>query len=64
MEKQKTINKTMDFDDLKSNEAHIISNELNALIKTLRANNLKISSWYREFDLTGEPDTFDMINSG
>ena len=64
MEKQKVINKTMDFDDLKSNEAHIISNELNALIKTLRANNLKISSWYGEFDLTGDPDTFDMINRG
>ena len=64
MEKQKVINKTMDFDDLKSNKAQTISNELNALIKTLRANNLKISSWYGEFDLTGDPDTFDMINRG
>jgi 2-polyprenyl-3-methyl-5-hydroxy-6-metoxy-1,4-benzoquinol methylase len=64
MEKQKIINKTMDFDDLNSKEAHIIFNELNTLIKTLRANNLKVSSWFGAFNLTGDPDTFEMINRG
>lgn len=64
MEKQKVINKTMDFDDLKTDKALAIAEELNSLIRTLRANNLKISSWYGEFDLTGDPDAFDMINRG
>jgi len=61
---QKIINKTMDFDDLKSDEALAIVNELNNLIKKLRAKNLKISSWYGRFDLTGEPSSYERINRG
>jgi len=64
MNKQKIMNKTMDLEDLKSNEALSVVNELNSLIKTLRAINLKISSWYGKFDLTGNPDSIEWINRG
>ncbi|MFH0790590.1 MAG: class I SAM-dependent methyltransferase, partial [Candidatus Omnitrophota bacterium] len=38
--------------------------DLNRLIKTIKAKNLRVSSWYGKFDLTGEPHTFERINRG
>lgn len=62
--KQKIINKTMDLEDLKSDEALRIVNELNSLIKKLRTKDLKISSWYGQFDLTGDRCSLEWINRG
>jgi len=68
------INKTMDFDDLKSYRARQIVNDLNGLIKQLKERDLKLSSWYGAFDLghwksrfgiTGFPyDSTERINRG
>ncbi len=62
--KQKIINKTMELEDLKSDESLVIVDELNSLIKTLRTKNLKISSWYGRFNLTGYLSLFERINRG
>ena len=59
-----TINKTMAIEDVFSNEAQPIIAELNALISHLRANDLKVSSWYGAFDLTGTASSFERINRG
>jgi 2-polyprenyl-3-methyl-5-hydroxy-6-metoxy-1,4-benzoquinol methylase len=64
MDKQKIINKTMDLEDLQSDKALAKVDELNSLIKNLRAKNLKISSWYGRFDLTGDPNSTEWINRG
>ena len=64
MNKQKIINKTMDREDLESDKASVIIDELNSLIERLRAKNLRISSWYGSFDVTGDPNSFEWINRG
>jgi len=58
------INKTMDRDDLESDSAKKIIVELNELILRLREENVKISSWYGDFDLTGEKNSLEVINRG
>lgn len=58
------INKTMDREDLASDTARAIVAELNSLIEALRSKNLKISSWYGSFDLSGNPSSFERINRG
>lgn len=62
--KQKIMNKTMDLEDLYHPQAVKIVNELNGLIRKLRAQNLKISSWYGRFDLSGNPHSAEWINRG
>ena len=43
------INKTMDVEDLKSEDAQKTITELNTLINKLKEQELKISSWYGNF---------------
>jgi SAM-dependent methyltransferase len=64
MDEGRIINKTMSFADLGSDEARRIMAELDALVVALRAKGLKISSWYGEFDLSGDPSSFEQINRG
>jgi hypothetical protein len=56
------INKTMDRNDLESEKALEIINELNSLIREVQSRKLKISSWFGRFDLTG--DGFEPIMRG
>jgi len=60
----RVINKTMDLEDLRSDEARSVIGELNALIRQLREKGLKISSWYGRFDLSGDPRSWEVINRG
>jgi 2-polyprenyl-3-methyl-5-hydroxy-6-metoxy-1,4-benzoquinol methylase len=48
------INKTMDIEDLKSDEARSIIKELNVLIEDLSKRGLKVSSWFGLIDETEE----------
>ncbi|MFX0202641.1 MAG: class I SAM-dependent methyltransferase [Candidatus Hodarchaeota archaeon] len=64
MNKNSMINKSMDLEDLKSDKAKTIIKSLNHLVKNLREKNLKISSWYGRFNLSGNPDSFERINRG
>lgn len=64
MDKQSLINKTMDLDDLRSDEALKIIDELNSFIEELRAKNVRTSSWYGKFDLTGNPNSREWLNRG
>lgn len=64
MSNNKIINKSMDREDLDSDESLVIIDELNALIRKLKNENLKISSWYGAFHLKGEADSFENINRG
>jgi 2-polyprenyl-3-methyl-5-hydroxy-6-metoxy-1,4-benzoquinol methylase len=61
---QQIINKTMDLNDLKSPEALEIVDELNSLIRELKRDKLKISSWFGSFDLAGDPQSAEWINRG
>ncbi len=61
---EKTINKTMELADLKSDRAREIIVELGDLIRKLRDKGLRISSWYGLFDLTGEDTSFEAMNRG
>lgn len=54
----------MDLEDLKSERALQIMEELNELINMLRSKNLKISSWYGSFNLSGHPQSNERINRG
>ena len=54
----------MDLEDLNSERALQIIDELNDLIKALRSKNLKISSWYGSFNLSGDPLSNERINRG
>jgi hypothetical protein len=47
------INRTMDRSDFLSAGATALVDELDALIRRLRARNLKIRSWYGVFDVAG-----------
>ena len=60
----KIINKTMQRSDLKSDRAGKIIAELNDLIKALQDKELKISSWYGIFELTGDRDSYEVRNRG
>lgn len=64
MDEEKIINKTMDLEDLKSGRALQLIYELNDLINKLRSENLKISSWYGSFNLSGDPLSNERINRG
>jgi 2-polyprenyl-3-methyl-5-hydroxy-6-metoxy-1,4-benzoquinol methylase len=64
MDQEEIINKTMDLDDLRSDEALKIIDELNGLIVSLQKKDLKISSWYGNFSLTGDPDSIEWKNRG
>ena len=64
MDEEKIINKTMDLEDLKSGRALQLIDELNDLINKLRSENLKISSWYGSFNLSGDPLSNERINRG
>jgi len=54
----------MDIDDLKSDAAKIIIQELNELILKIKDKNLKISSWYGCFDLPNDTSSFEWLNRG
>jgi len=58
------INKTMDRDDLDNVSASKLIDELNQLIITIKAKNLKISSWYGCFDLPAIRNSAEWINRG
>ena len=65
MNKDRTvINKTMDMEDLKSAEAKRIIAELDNLVCNLRENDLKISSWYGNFEWTQDSNSEERINRG
>src|SRR5918994_2516106 len=53
------INKTMDIEDLKSDEARSITKELNVLIEDLSKRRLKVSSWYGLLDVPEEIQTLE-----
>jgi len=61
---QDYINKTMDREDLSNASAKKIIDELNSLIIRLKNENLKISSWYGRFDLSGDKNSLEWINRG
>lgn len=58
------INKTMDRQDLASATAIKIIDELNHLILSIKARDLRISSWYGRFNLQGSKDSSEWINRG
>jgi 2-polyprenyl-3-methyl-5-hydroxy-6-metoxy-1,4-benzoquinol methylase len=64
MVEKRIINKTMELSDLKSTRAKKIITELNDLIKTLKEKELKISSWYGRFELSGDKNSLEVINRG
>ena len=64
MRQEKIINKTMDFEDLKSKDATPIINELNALIKNMNSKKLKISSWFGSFGLPDNHESENWLNRG
>lgn len=61
---KKVINKSMDYSDLFEPESQEIINELNELILELERNNVRVSSWYGQFDLSGDPLSFEVLNRG
>jgi hypothetical protein len=64
MFEKRIINKTMELSDLKFAKAREIITELNDLIRVLKDKELKISSWYGSFDLTGDQNSSEVINRG
>lgn len=54
----------MDINDLKTDEALRIVDELNGLIGKLRDENLRISSWWGKFDLTEDRNSSEWIIRG
>ena len=58
------INKTMERSDLESEKAITIIAELNNLVRYLKRVNLRTSSWYGSFELTGNKDSFEVANRG
>lgn len=61
---KKFINKTMDVQDLYRDDAKDIIVGLNDVITQLRANKLKISSWYGTFNLCGDRLSLEWVNRG
>jgi len=64
MDPSKIINRTMDRKDLRSEKAELIVKELNRLVKELKDERLKASSWYGVFDLDGRPGSIERRNRG
>ena len=64
MVSENLTNKTMERSDLDSAKARSVILELNSLISDLKDKDLKISSWYGSFELTGEKDSAEWINRG
>lgn len=64
MAEETILNKTMDRDDLGRPEAQVVVHELNELIGELRRQDLSVSSWYGEFDLADDSQSFERINRG
>lgn len=58
------INRTMEPSDLKPAEAGEIIRELNDLIEVLKNKELKISSWYGSFELSGDGNSSEVLNRG
>lgn len=54
----------MDRADLASVKASQIVDELNQLIIDLRERAVRISSWYGQFSLAGDPQSYERINRG
>lgn len=54
----------MDSEDLTSEESSAIIHELNSLIKKVKDKDLKISSWYGRFNLSGDPNSSEWTNRG
>ena len=52
----------MEIFDLRTNFAKKTISEQNDLILTLKKRELKISSWYGAFDLSGEENSYERIN--
>ncbi|MCX7824710.1 MAG: class I SAM-dependent methyltransferase [Verrucomicrobiae bacterium] len=64
MNTAEVINKTMEPEDLRSDRAQAVVEELNALIRLLQGRGQRISAWYGTFGLTGEPDSPEQLNRG
>jgi len=58
------INKTLDFDDLQTEEAKKIIGELDELVALIKERDLKISSWYGKFNLRSSHRSPERINRG
>jgi 2-polyprenyl-3-methyl-5-hydroxy-6-metoxy-1,4-benzoquinol methylase len=58
------LNKTMDIEDLKSDRAKVVIEELNTLIKDMHKRRLTISSWVGLSDWTREEKTWERMNRG
>jgi len=58
------MNKTMDLEDLSHPQAQVVVDELNTLVEQLSAKKLRISSWLGQFDLPGDPNSWEFINRG
>lgn len=54
----------MELSDLRSARAKEVIRETNETIEVLKDKELKISSWYGNFDLTGDADSIEVINRG
>jgi len=61
---QEIINKTMDPSDLDTAGACAVIAGLNALVRELKEKKLRVSSWYGQFDLAGNPILSERINRG
>ena len=61
---QNVINKSMDYQDLLRDDAQQIVKELNDLVLFMRQKKIPVSSWYGKFHLSGEPNSFEVINRG
>ncbi len=60
----KVINKSMDYQDLLSDDAQQIVKELNELVLFMRQKKMPVSSWYGTFHLSGDPNSSEVINRG
>ena len=64
MNERGIINKTMDLEDLRSNAALAVLDELNSLIVDLRQRRLRVSSWFGVFDLSKSPIPMEQVHRG
>jgi 2-polyprenyl-3-methyl-5-hydroxy-6-metoxy-1,4-benzoquinol methylase len=58
------INKTMDRDDLETPQAREVVRELDELVRELRNDDLRISSWYGTLELSDDPRSIQQLNRG
>jgi 2-polyprenyl-3-methyl-5-hydroxy-6-metoxy-1,4-benzoquinol methylase len=64
MDDQRLINKSMDRDDLSLPEAKVVVDELNALVREMRAKNVPISAWYGGLVMGKQQLIMEKINRG